>query len=408
MTLKHGIKRQLTIAAILLLATSCRSGSERDRTIRDRTTADTALVKEAKNIMTIRYEQPYANPQLNSYVDAPVKASGRLAWKAAINSPGLQVGPQDLYVLDDRRALLDAGDVFFAIGLADRKELGFRRKSNNAFIALGPGTQFYFADGYQLIRQDFERYNQSAEAFFVPGLGQYSVLSALFAGPETFIAGVQGLGNPRVPTTSFELYEKPYRGTARRWSHGFDGMIVRPPIDPSGTAVVARRDTVTVVDRQGARQDIVMARFQPISCSIGPDGLLYLVGTTGAKVLLRACTLKGEMRWEVPAAIPELLQPPIVDADGVVYLVAPGNVTAFQAGKRLWEYPVSSPQPRATAFQDLRLVVADGARVVCLDESGRVLWSYEDKDGETFVTPPVLDPAGRVLVVSEKSIVVIE
>jgi len=408
MTLKRGIKRQLIIAAILLLATSCRSGNERDRTTRDRTTADTALVKEAKNTMTIRYEQPFANPQLNSYVDAPVKATGRLAWKAAFNPAGLPVGPQDLYVLDDRRALLDAGDVFFAIGLADRKALGFRKKSNNAFLVLGPGTQFYFADGYQLIRQDFEHYNERAEDFFVPGLGQYSVLFSLFAGPETFIAGVQALGNPRVPTSSFELYEKLYRGTARRWSHGFDGMIVRPPIDGSGTAIVARRDTVTVIDRQGVRADIVMAHFQPISCSIGPDGLLYLVGTTGAKVLLRACTLKGEMRWEVPVAIPELLQPPIVDADGVVYLVASGSVTAFQEGRRLWEYPLSSPSARASAFQDFRLIVADGARVVCLDESGRAVWSYEDKDGESFVTAPVLDPAGRVLVASGKSIVVIE
>jgi hypothetical protein len=398
----------LIIAAIALLATSCRSGNERDRTTSDRTTADTASAREAKNTMTTRYEQPYANPQLNSFVDASVKATGRLAWKMAFNPAGLPGGPQDLYVLDDRRALLDAGDVFFAIALADRKPLGFRKKSNNSFLALGALTQFYFAYSYQLIRQDFEHYDQPAEDFFVPGLGQYSLLSSFFAGPETFIAGVQGTGNPRVPTGSFELYEKLYRGTARRWSHAFGGTVVRPPIDASGAAVVAHRDTVTVVDRQGARTDIAMAHFQPISCSIGPDGLMYLVGSTGAKVLLRACTLKGEVRWEVPAAIPELLQPPVVNADGVVYLIAPGNVIAYQAGKRLWEYPVSSPQPRASAFQDIRLVVADGARVVCLDESGRAVWSYEDKDGESFVTPPVLDPAGRVLVVSGKSLVVIE
>lgn len=151
-----------------------------------------------------------------------------------------------------------------------------------------------------------------------------------------------------------------------------------------------------------------MAPFQPISCSIGPDGLLYLVGTTGAKVLLRACTLKGEVRWEAPAAITELLQPPVVNADGVVYLVAPGTIIAYQNGQRLWEHPVSSAQPRATAFQDLRLVVADGARVVCIDESGRALWSYEDKDGESFLTAPVADPAGRILAATEKSIVVIQ
>ena len=403
MTFARGTKRPLIIAATLLLATSCRSGNQRDRT-----TIDTGSVKEAKNTMTTRYDQPYANPQINSYVDAPVKATGRLAWKAAFNPAGVPCGPKDLYVLDDRRALLDAGDAFFAIGLSDRKSLGFRRKSNNSFMALGAGTQFYFIDGYQLIRQDFDRYGERAEDFFVPGLGQYSVLHSLFAETETFIAGVQGLGNPGVPTPTFEIYEKFYRGTARRWSFEFAGMVAAPPIDPSGTAVVARKGALAVIDRQGARKDIDIKSFEPVSCSIGPDGNLYLAGTAAAAALLRVCTLTGATQWEVPVTTADLLQPPIVNADGVVYLVDSGNVTAFQEGRRLWAYPISSPQPRVSAFQDLRLVVADGARVVCLDESGRAVWSYEDKDGEIFVTPPVLDPAGRVLVVSEKSIVAID
>ncbi len=399
----RGIKGQSIIAALLLFATSCRSGNQSDRT-----TTDTRSTKEAKMTMTIRYGQPYANPQLNSYVDAPVKAAGRLGWRAPFNPSGAPGSPRDLYVLDDTRALLDAGEVFFAFGLSDRKVVGFRRKSNNAFLALGDGTKFYFVDGYQLIRQDFERYNERAEDYFVPGLGQYSILSSLFADAETFIAGVQGLGNPGVPTPAFEVYEKLYRGTARRWSFEFPGTVVMSPIDGSGTAVVAHGAALAVIDRRGARTDIDIKPFEPVSCSIGPDGLLYMVGTAAAKTLLRVCTLKGETKWEVPAATSELLQPPVVDADGVVYMVASGNVTAFQKGKRLWVYPVSSPDARASAFRDFRLVVTDGARVVCLDESGRAVWTYEDKGGESFLTQPVLDPAGRVLVVSAKSIVVIE
>ncbi len=165
---------------------------------------------------------------------------------------------------------------------------------------------------------------------------------------------------------------------------------------------------LAVIDRKGARKDIDIKPFVPVSCSIGPEGLLYLVGTAGGKTLLRACTLGGEAKWEVPVPASDLLQPPIVNADGVVYLVNAARISAFQEGKRLWEHPLSSPDARATAFQDLRLVVADGARVACLDESGRAVWTYEDKDGESFLTPPVLDPAGRVLVVSGKSIVVIQ
>jgi hypothetical protein len=399
----RGIRRHVIIAAMLLVATSCRSGNQRDEK-----TTDTEPMKEAKITMSTRYDQPYANPQLNSCVDAPVKATGRLAWKAAFNPKGVPGASRDLYVLDARRALLDAGDVFFAIELADRNALGSRNKSNNSFLALGEGTQFYFAYSYQLIRQDFEHYDQQAEDFFVPGLGQYSVLVSLCAGPETFIAGVQSLGNPRIPTPSFEIYEKSYRGTERKWSHRFDGSVVMPPIDASGAAVVAHGDTVTVIDRQGAREDVVIKPFRPTACSIGPDGLLYVVGNAGAKALLRACTLKGVTRWETPAATSELLQPPIVSADGVVFLVDATRISAFQEGHHLWEYPVLTPDARATAFQDSRLVVADGLHVVCLDENGHVVWTYDDKNGERFVTPPVLDPAGRVLVASETSIIVIE
>ena len=117
------VNRQLMIAALLLLATSCRSGNQRDRV-----NTDTVAVKEAKKTMTTRYSQPHANPQLNSYVDAPVKAVGRLAWKAPFNTAGVPASPRDLYALDDRRALLDAGEAFFAVGLEDRKTIGFRRK----------------------------------------------------------------------------------------------------------------------------------------------------------------------------------------------------------------------------------------------------------------------------------------
>ncbi len=143
-----------------------------------------------------------------------MKAIGRLAWKAPFNAAGVPADPRDLCVLDDRRALLDAGEAFFAFGLEDRKTIGFRRKSSNAFLALGGGTQFYFVDGYQMIRQTFERYSERAEDFFVPGLGQYSMLTSLLVDAETFIAGVQSLGNPGVPSPSFEIYEKFYR--ARR------------------------------------------------------------------------------------------------------------------------------------------------------------------------------------------------
>jgi hypothetical protein len=388
---------------MVLLAASCRGGSGGDRA-----TADTGRTKEAKLTMTTRYEQPCANAQLNSYVDAPVKAAGRLALKLPFNPSRLPGSPRDLYVVDEKRAVLDAGDVFFAIDMSNRTVLGFRDKSANSFIALGAGTQFFFVYGYQLFRRDFEHFRESGEDYFVPGLGEYSVLRAFRAGAETFLAGVQGLGNPRIPEPRFEWYEKEYGDTERLWSHAFDGMAVAPPVDASGTAVVAHGDTVTVVDRAGTRTEIVVKPFRPISCSIGPDGLLYLVGEAGAGTALRVCALTGEVRWELPAAASDPLQPPIVNADGVVYLVDASRVTAYQEGRRLWEFPILSPNARATAFRDIRLVVADGARVVCLDESGRALWSYEDKDGESFLTPPVVDPAGRVLVVSEKSIVVIE
>jgi hypothetical protein len=399
----RGMQKPLILAAIALLAISCRSGGQNDRAA-----AGSGSAKEAKHTMSTRYDQPFGNPQLNSFVDAPVKAAGRLAWKAAFNPGNLEIGPRDLYVLDEKRALLDAGDAFFAIGLQERRALGFHRKSNNAFLALGEGAKFYYIHGYQLVRQDFERYNEDAANFFVPGLGQYSVLSALFPDAETFVAGVQNLGNPQHPNSTFEIYERPYPGTARRWSFEFEGTAVRPPFDASGTAFVAHGTALTIIDRQGARTDIDTKSFRPASCSIGPDGLLYMTGVEGTRAVLRACTIAGEMKWEVAAPTADPLQPPVVDEDGVVYLVDQARVTAFQEGKRLWECPLSSPNARATAFRDLRLVVADGARIVCLDESGRAVWTYEDKDGEVFMTAPVTDPAGRVLAASEKSIVVIE
>jgi outer membrane protein assembly factor BamB len=54
------------------------------------------------------------------------------------------------------------------------------------------------------------------------------------------------------------------------------------------------------------------------------------------------------------------------------------------------------------------LLVSDGNRVVCLNKSGEVAWSFESKRGETFMTQPVLDSVGNVYVATDKSIIALK
>ncbi len=406
---------------------------------------DVSGLGEKGLIMTQRYIQPYANPQLNSCQGITLQAAGTLGWKFAFNTPEYPGGARYLHLIDGQRAIIDYEDIFFVLDLRSRRLIATPMKSANTFIRLDEGQKFWFCADYQLLGLEFDQIekgkigqevsDQAGEEsetagqsegedssgeesgsaikhFFVPGLGQYSELKSLNPGPQSFIAGVQGFGNPMHPHRSFSLYQKPYPGTQKTWVRECEGLVVRPPFSPSGQAVIAHTDTMILYDRGGRIVGEVAGEkvgpFEPVTCSIGPDNRIYLVCTTEAGPRLRIYDFWGELMQEIGGVTAEPTQPPIVGVDSTVYLIDTAKVEAFKDGKKLWAYPLTSEAPAATVSGDGKLLITDGVRILCLDQGGEEVWSYKDEDGDLFTTPPVIDEAGHVLVASDNVIIMIK
>jgi hypothetical protein len=388
---------------VLLLTLSC-SGND----IKKDGSAVNDTSRKAEIKMDKRYIQPYAGTRLNSYLPVEIKAEGRLAWKMTYNETEIPSGARFLYLLDDRRAIVDFDLALFCVDLDRKKTLNFYRKSSNAFIRLAEGQDFYYVNSYRLMRVSFDKVDEDQEGYFIPGLGEFSRLTCLLPEKETFIAGVQNMGDPGKPEPSYEIFRKNYAGIFYVWQKKIPGHVVPPPVSGSGQVVIASAGTVSLLDGDGNLRRIIREDFRVLDGSLGPDDLLYLVVAVEDGYRLVVFDLFGEKRWECDIDMEEFLQPPVVNGEGTVYLVGKNEIAAFREGKKTWAYPVLSDTPRATAAAGGRLAIADGSRLVCLDELGEEIWTYLDEQGDVFVTPPVIDDKGRVLAASDNKIVMIE
>jgi len=244
----------------LLLLLSCSGGAD----------GDAGQGGEAASKMTDRYYQPYVNIGRNSYMANGVTETGDTAEAFVYNETEIPAGVRFIHPVDERRAIVDFGEVFFAVNLPHKLTLGFRVKSNKTFIRLTEGGEFVFFDHFQLVKQDFDRFKETAPDYFVTGLGQYSQLFCLLPAGSTFVAGIQDWGNPRLQKRSFTVFEKQYDDLENWRETSFAGAVLAPPISSNGTVVVARTDTISTVGPDGALRDIMTGTFKPLGCNGWP------------------------------------------------------------------------------------------------------------------------------------------
>lgn len=357
----------------------------------------------------MRYLQPYSNPQLNSFQAVKLTAEGRLGKKISYSDGSVAGAARSLLLINDDNAVIDYGEAFYAVDIAQGKCLGYRAKTANSFVALGNGDKFYFSSSNQLVGATIKNFkNEELPDFFVPGLGQFSSMNNIRPQEEIFTAAIQNDGNPKYPEKTFIVFQKIYPTTNTNWILKLDGEAAPAPITVDGAVVVARDKKLTIIDNSGKLANEITSEFSPLSCSIGPDGQIYILSNTTRGSLLEAYDLSLNKKWEMIVDKHSLSQPPIVDAGPVIYLLGSGSVSAYRGERLIWETPIASDAAKATVSQNGQLVVTDGARIFCVDQSGMIKWTYQDSKGETFSTPPIFDSQGRVLAASDKSVIILE
>ncbi len=398
---KGTARRALMVALLLLM--SCSGNGRTDRAHRPETG------KEANGVITKRYEQIYANPGLNSGQSFVAGTTGEDVTRFTYNDTTVVGGARSLLAVDNRRVLIDFGEVFFAVNLPHKTTLGFHLKSTRTFLRLLEAGIFIYVDNFQLVRTTFDRFKEEAtEDYFINGLGNYSELVCLWPAESTFVAGVQNWGTPADRRPSFALLSKEYQSLDMQWKIDVPGKVVRPPFNPSGTAALLYNGNIALIDPTGARNDIDSGEFLPLTACFGPDDLLYAVLRTDAGTLLRVYDAGGAPAWSVDLSVDTPSQPPIVGADGSVYLIGNGTITAIKDREVAWQEPLTGESAAGTLDGAGKLLVSDGTRVVCFEPDGEPAWEYDDPDNEIWRTPPVVLENGAVVVASDRSIVVIK
>ena len=270
--------------------------------------------------------QPFGNPQLNSLLPYNLSSKGVFAWRLEYNPENIPGSAVSLLLLDDSKAILDYSMIFFGIDLYAQKVLGFQRKSLNTFVS-GNKQEFYAFSDYRLLRLRFDSFQTPpADHYFVPDLGDYSQLVAFIPGQDSFIAGIQNLGNPRFPQRAIELLEKTYNGFNYTWNISFPGIVPKPPVSLDGNFVIAQKDLISIVGSDGKVKNEIKGEFIPICCSIGVDNLIYMVCKTKSDYVVKAMDFEGNIRWECATSISKPNQPPIVSNESIIFIVGNSKI----------------------------------------------------------------------------------
>lgn len=169
-----------------------------------------------------------------------------------------------------------------------------------------------------------------------------------------------------------------------------------PTVDARGRAVVGSLDgTILFVDADGVTRATAAAPARVFS-SPASLGELVVFGHDGRAFV--ALDARAQTAWQLPTA-QDADAPPVVGADGALYLASDALVAVDRRGAVRWRRPLGAHAFGAPAL------TADGA-VVCTDLSGALTW-IDARDGA--VRQRVATPApiyGGALVLDDGAAVV--
>lgn len=207
------------------------------------------------------------------------------------------------------------------------------------------------------------------------------------------------------------FYAKPYEAMDFTWVRNVPGAPRLLPLhipELQRFVVFSEQDVIVCHSMTARPAGEEIARFvyplkKVISCSADKSGLLYLAGEDGETRVLKALTLGGEEKWSwsrpyTPPPIGASAEiPPIVGAEGVVYVVLGSSVLGIKDGRLVREFEVKDAQVKGcSALADGSLLVAAGRILVLVDERGGERFRLDL--GEEILTPPVVDLEGRIYV----------
>lgn len=116
------------------------------------------------------------------------------------------------------------------------------------------------------------------------------------------------------------------------------------------------------------------------------------------------------IQWECSVPFPIISQPPVMLSDDKVVLLGSGKIGAYSNGKQLWIQPQTGDKKdsfKAVATSNKKVLFIDSRKLVCLDDLGKIEWTFTKEEGDSFMTQPIIDQSGKVLVADNRALYII-
>ena len=176
---------------------------------------------------------------------------------------------------------------------------------------------------------------------------------------------------------------------------------------PAGAKVATKDGLVVMLDGGGVHvgERAIEGTFEALDLALDDAGLACVLVRQGSDLALWTIPLSsagGIGRQRLPRTARRTIGPPVLGKSLRIVLTDAGILAFGLDGKRAWERR-GVPSGGVSITADDQVVVADGEAVVSIDPRGRVS-TIASLPGAVFVTPPILDASGRLLVADEESL----
>lgn len=360
------------------------------------------------------YQQLYVNYRLNSYLPGDCLAKGKLKLKFEHTDARFVVQNEitSLFLLRNSFVMLDIGLAAKLIDLKQKRKEQYYKKVGESFIIHDKGKLFSFQ---QLGLRVFDEKSLSIE-YEKDIVTNGNSLELFYHLDDSYIIAAGSPPNPDSGHSSFFINRNYYKGREYIWEHHIKAGAPKPALTDDKRIILAFPNKVVSCDFQGNLKTLYKGSFGAVSVSVGEDDTIYLLSIKSNDYYLTALSSEGSRRWERKLEIETYpTQPPIVSPNAMVYVIEKKKIIALRKGVKLWEYQLTKNSSRrggksqlATVLSDDTVLISDNNRVVYLNEFGEPIWIYRDDDKLPFVTQPILDENGHVVVATNQHIVVIK
>ena len=370
---------------------------------------DAKIKNKGRSIMSY-IQQPFSNPQQNSFVPYDLKSNGKNSVSLQISNFNVAFIPRYLLTLNDTQLVIDAFDVAALFNISTGALEAWQPKTQKAFITLSDSKIFNIHE-LLFVSETKDFSNNDLPGYFIPGIGDYGHLVAFVPFEEKFISVAQFEGNPRNQYPAIQITCRGYPGSRSIWQKEYSGSVLQAPVTNDGSIIIALPDKIILVNVDGHEKVIDKSQLIPKVDCVGPNGNIYIVFKMADGCILKAFDQDCKDIWNSGVAETDFTQPPVVSFSGHLFLVSTKSIECFFEGKLQWSYERTGFADQAfyaICSKNEKLVGVDGKRIFCLNMQGELLWEINESPVDTFITPPVIDPKGRILAATKTKIVVVE